>query len=159
MFEAFRVRVVRERIRGRLLDVGAWSNRWAESVGGTSVNYITEAPPGPYHTITMLAVLNYIATDQIQPTLGGCYEQLDRYGRLVLTCINPLGSLFLPREPAGLSKPDVLRLVEPHGFKLVYDKPFMLGCNRLYVFSKELKKETLEPKDYRKEVDQVKQQI
>lgn len=160
MFEHFRVRVVKSRIRGTLLDVGAWTNRWAEEVGGHSVNYITEAPSEEcYNTITMLAVLNYITPQDIPTVIEGCHARLKRYGRLLITCINPIGSLGLPKQPKGLRRQEVIALVEAGGFKLVYDKPFMLGLNRLYVFGKEIGKDTLAPKEYRKEVEQLKKEL
>lgn len=157
MFEAIRVRAVASRVRGEVCDLGCGKNRWQ---AGRSIERLEElGPDETFDTITMLAVLNYIPVSHRAAVFEGIYARLRRYGRLVLTCISPLGSVFLPWEPNGLWPRAVITLVQGHQFRLVYKKPFMGGLNWVYVFSKEGTTKTLAVSEYRKEVETLKKEL
>ena len=163
MFEDLRIRLVMPRIQGRLLDVGCGQNRLVQQYGhGLGVQRLSELPKdsSAFDTVTLLAVLNYISPQERQEVLRGCFQRLTRYGRLLITCITPLGSWGLwwikPGQPKGLSPSQIKTLVEPCGFKLLYQKSFLMGLNSLSVFSKDTPRETLAVSAYRKEVEEVK---
>lgn len=98
-----------------------------------------------FNCVCIISSLIYISKLSHKEVLKECHRVLKKYGRLIITCTTPLGGfvhrLFRWRQPRGMSRESIMSLVEKDNlFRLVYDKPFMLGLNRVYVFGKETQK-------------------
>ena len=138
-----RISAVLPRVRGRLLDVGCGVNGLCKKYeNGVGVQRVTDiAETEKFDTVTLVAVLNYIAEPEREQVLLDCYKRLNKYGRLIATVVSPIGSIFhglvRRKQPCGFGKTTVVGIVEKAGFRLVYDRPFMCGLNRVYVFGKE----------------------
>lgn len=154
MFEKWRRAVVEPRIFGRVLDVGCGRNKVQEAVG---IDLSTYSQPdvasrldslavlsASFECVCLIAVLNYVPNETRSQVVQECQRVLTKYGRLVITCTTPIGGfvhrLFRWKQPRGMSMKVIRTLVEENGFRLVYDRPFMLWLNHLYVFGKETQK-------------------
>ena len=138
-----RIRAVLPRIRGRLLDVGCGTNELVRRYGnGLGVQRVSEIPDTEkFDTITLVAVLNYVPEQEREEVLKQCYARMNQYGRLIVTCRTPATDwvyrMLRPDDCKGLPQRILVGLIERCSFRLVYDRPFMFGLNRVYVFGKE----------------------
>ena len=136
-----------------MLDVGCGRSKIQEAVG---IDFLADSQSdvtsqldtlavlsASFECVCLIAVLNYIPSETCSQVVQECQRVLTKYGRLIITCTTPLGGfvhrLFRWRQPRGLSVKVIRTLVEANGFRLVYDRPFMLWLNHLYVFGKEVK--------------------
>ena len=153
MFYKWRLKVVQPKIFGRILDVGCGDRCLQGAVGidilpefhlkqlSASLPILSET----FNCVCLMATINYVPVGSTQKVIQECHRVLKKYGRLVITCTTPLGGfihrLFRWKQPRGISRQEMVALVEKDGlFRLVYDRPFMLGLNRVYVFGKETAK-------------------
>jgi methyltransferase family protein len=102
-----------------------------------------------FGTITMLAVLEHIPTDQ-QPLLArSCFERTLPGGRLLVTVPSPMVDRILDvlravrlidgmsvEQHYGFDPGRTIPLFEEAGFSLRHARKFQLGLNHLYVFAK-----------------------
>ena len=97
-------------------------------------------PDRSVDTVTLVATWNYLSDAQRELVLRAAHRMLARYGRLVVTCLTPLGTAVLRLwdglAPWGARPAAVLAVVERAGFRAVYHRPFQGGFNHLYVFGK-----------------------
>lgn len=102
-----------------------------------------------FGTITMLAVLEHIPTDQQPAVARSCFDRTLPGGRLVITVPGPMvdriiDTLKTMRVIDGMSAEQhygfdpnrTIPLFEDAGFTLAAAKKFQLGLNHLYVFAK-----------------------
>lgn len=101
-----------------------------------------------FDTVTVIAALNHIPNRN--QMMKEAYRVLKDHGRVIITMVPPtIARLwhFLRRksdidqklrgikknELYGLSRSEVIKILEEAGFKVIYEKAFMLGINRLTV--------------------------
>jgi SAM-dependent methyltransferase len=167
--EQERINAVLPHIRGRLLDIGAGSNRLVSAHkpgvgvdvfdfgGGAMIVEDTSRLPfkdASFDTITMVACLNHI------PYRTAILREAQRLvrpeGRLIITMINPLlGGLghkiwwygedrqrggMVEGEVGGLWTREILALCQEADFELCLHKRFVYGMNNLYVFRTSMRK-------------------
>jgi SAM-dependent methyltransferase len=102
-----------------------------------------------FGTITMLAVLEHIPTDQQPSVARSCFERTLPGGRLVVTVPGPLVDRIIDvlkavrvidgmsvEQHYGFDPEHTIPLFEEAGFRLDVSKKFQLGVNNLYVFVK-----------------------
>lgn len=115
-----------------------FSSNLSACCNATNLSFLAET----FNCCTMVASIAYIASSDRKLSITECNRVLKKYGRLIITCTTPLGGfvhcLFRWGQPRGLSVKVIRTLVEENGFRLVYDRPFMLWLNHLYVFGKEV---------------------
>jgi SAM-dependent methyltransferase len=160
-----RIAAVLPHIRGRLLDLGCGSNRlvrrYANGVGvdvhpWPGVDVIVRDSSAlfwdsqSFDTITLVAALNHIPNRKA--VLEECRRILRPGGRVVATMLTPVPSRIWhwlrlpwdadqrergmkPGEVYGFTPAEMRELFESSGFTLTFTRRFMLGLNRVYVFS------------------------
>ena len=150
-------------VRGRLLDVGAGTNKLVcrhrdgmgvdvvEWGGGARVVEDTSKLPfrdASFDTITFIACLNHVPYRDA--ALREARRLIKPGGRLIVTMIDPiLGGVghviwwygehehrggMKEGEVGGLWNRDVIRLCEEAGFRLEVHRRFVYGMNNLFVF-------------------------
>jgi SAM-dependent methyltransferase len=160
-----RIKAVLPHVRGRLLDVGCGSNKlvkqYADGIGvdvfpwpgadfvvpnSASLDYESQS----FDTITIIAALNHIPNREA--VLRECRRLLKPDGRVVITMLTPLTSRIwhwlrapwdadqrergmLPGEVYGFTPAQISDLFTRCGFTLSSETRFMLGFNRVYVFT------------------------
>lgn len=98
---------------------------------------------GEFHTVTMLACLNYISNDKRLLVLKEAHRVLDTGGQLLITMINPFIGYLCHKlvwwnkdqnergikegENLGLSNKYVINIATSAGLKLVFTKSFFIG--------------------------------
>jgi SAM-dependent methyltransferase len=159
-----RVRAVLPYVRGRLLDVGCGFNllvrHYANGVGvdvhpwpGADVIVTDTAAlqweAQSFDTVTIIAALNHIPNRAA--VLSECRRVLRPGGRIIITMLTPRTSRIWhwlrapwdtdqrqrgmrPGEVYGFTCAQILELFEHAGFRLLSQRPFMLGLNRVYIF-------------------------
>ena len=159
-----RVKAVLPHVIGRLLDVGCGSNRlvrhYANGIGvdvhpwpGADVIVTDTAAlhwdSGSFDTVAILAALNHIPNRAA--VLNECRRVLRPGGRLIITMLTPNTSRIWhwlrapwdadqrergmkPGEVYGFTPAQLSELLSGAGFTLLFQRRFMLGFNRIYVF-------------------------
>ncbi len=109
-----------------------------------------DLPPGPpYDAIVMLAMLEHVPAEALQPLARACAESLRPGGRVLLTVPAPRVDDILDVLKA-LRLIDGMSLEEHHGYDIAQTRPlfesqglrthahrsFQLGLNHLFVFEK-----------------------
>ena len=102
-----------------------------------------------FGTITMLAVLEHVPTDQQPQFARSCFERTLPGGRLVVTVPGPMVDRIIDglrtlrvidgmsvEQHYGFDPRRTVPLFEEAGFKLTVSKKFQLGLNHLFVFAK-----------------------
>jgi SAM-dependent methyltransferase len=102
-----------------------------------------------FDTITMLAVLEHIPTDQQPSVARSCFERTLSGGRVLVTVPGPMVDRIINilkairvidgmsvEEHYGFDPSQTIPLFENAGFRLKVSKKFQLGINHLYVFDK-----------------------
>jgi SAM-dependent methyltransferase len=160
-----RMLAVLPHVRGRLLDVGCGFNRlvrhYTNGVGVdvhpwpgadliVSDTAALQWEPASFDTVTIIAALNHIPNRLA--VLKECRRVLRPDGRVVVTMLTPRTSriwhwLRAPwdvdqrergmraGEVYGFTSAQLVELFKDAGFTLLSRQPFMLGLNRVYVFS------------------------
>jgi len=162
----WRIRTVLPQIQGRLLDVGCGTNKLVKTYGngiGIDVHQFggadlilsdtskTPFSDNEFNTITIIATLNHV------PNRKEMLKEMNRIlkdnGRLIITMITPFISKLWHKirasrdrdqlergiqqgEVYGLTRKEVKKLLEETNFKIIYEKTFMLGLNRLTIVNK-----------------------
>jgi SAM-dependent methyltransferase len=157
-----RIAAVQPWITGRLLDIGAGTNRLAREHGngigvdvhdfGGGALLVPDSrhlpfPDSSFDTVTFVACLNHIPERQL--ALAEACRIVRRGGRVVITMIDPILSGIghriwwysedrhrggmRPGETYGLWPRAVRALMRTAGFELVAERRFLYGLNRLYV--------------------------
>jgi len=159
--EAWRHAKILPLIRGRLLDVGCGFNNLVEAhdsgIGidvfpweGIHVLVGSSAtlpfPSGSFDTVTIVAALNHIPNRA--DTLLEIQRVLRSSGRLIVTMIGPRTGIFahilfgrdertrggmLRNEEKGMTRQDVMGLLNRCGFTTAQIIPFQLGLNHVFV--------------------------
>lgn len=161
-----RVKNVLPHIKGRLLDIGCGTNvlvkKYGNGIGvdvydfGGADMVVKDSSKLPFtdnefDTITIIAALNHIP-NRLE-VIQEANRLLKNDGLLIITMIPPkISKLWhLLRSPwdidqherkmkegevYGISKGDLMHLVEKNNFTLKKTKNFMLGVNTLYIFEK-----------------------
>jgi SAM-dependent methyltransferase len=160
-----RVKAVLPHVRGRLLDIGCGSNKlvkqYANGIGvdvypwpgadsivpnSASLEYESQS----FDTVTIIAALNHIPNREA--VLRECRRLLKPDGRVVITMLTPWTSRvwhwlrapwdadqrergMLPGEVYGFTPKEITDLFSRCGFALSSQVRFMLGFNRVYVFT------------------------
>lgn len=159
-----RMRAVFKKCKGRVIDIGCQYNElikeYKNGIGidiypwpGADLVINPEKLPFPqksFDTATFVASLNHI------PNRSDVIKEVNRIlkdnGRIIITMLNPaIGWLchklawydedqnirkMKPNEKYGLSKKEILEILEKNSFKLSKHKKFVYGLNNLYVFKK-----------------------
>ena len=148
MFYHLRASQVSRRLKeGRTLDLGCGKEILQGAVGvelkrfhkpkslSIPVDSLNSLPftGGSFDTVCLMAALNYVPEVDRGYLAKEIHRVLSKYGRLVLTCVRRLPIW----HPHGLDASEVRCVFESNHFRLIYDKPFMLGLNRIYVFGRE----------------------
>lgn len=160
-----RIRAVLPHVRGRLLDLGCGTNElvrlYANGVGvdvhpwpgadlvvsdSASLAYDSQS----FDTITIVAALNHMPNRRA--VLDECRRVLRPGGTVVMTMLTPKTSRIWhwlrapwdadqrergmkPGEVYGFTPAEIIDMFESCGFRLVTQERFMLGFNRVYVFT------------------------
>ncbi|MDY6934529.1 MAG: methyltransferase domain-containing protein [Spirochaetota bacterium] len=162
----WRIKVVLPYIHGRLMDIGCGTNKLVKQYGnGIGVDVyqfggadliLKDTSKIPYDnesfdTITIIASLNHIPNRE--EVLKEIHRILKRDGRLIITMISPRISKFwhLIRSPwdkdqkergmnegevYGMTKKNIINLIEQCGFIIKKELRFMLFINRLTLAGK-----------------------
>jgi SAM-dependent methyltransferase len=102
-----------------------------------------------FDVITMLAVLEHVPADELEPWREACEELLEPGGRIIATVPSPrvddilhlLGRVHLiegiaAHEHHGFDPSDVPRIFSSGGLTVAVHRRFELGLNHLFVFTK-----------------------
>ena len=148
MFYHLRVSQVLRRLKeGRTLDLGCGKEILQGAIGvelrefhqpeslSIPIDSLYSLPftSGSFDTVCLMAVLNYVPKIDRESLVKEVHRVLSKYGRLVVSCVHRIPCW----HPYGLDASEVRCIFESNHFRLVYDKPFMLGLNRIYVFGRE----------------------
>jgi SAM-dependent methyltransferase len=103
-----------------------------------------------FGTITMLAVLEHIPTEQQPGVARSCFDRTLPGGRLVITVPGPMVDRIIDvlrtirvidgmsvEQHYGFDPRSTIPLFQDAGYALVAAKKFQLGVNHLYVFAKD----------------------
>lgn len=162
----WRIKVILPLVKGRLLDLGCGTNKLVEKYGngvGVDVHQFggadlilkdtsrTPFDDKEFDTITIIATLNHIPNRE--EVLREMHRVLTNDGQLIITMIQP----FISRiwhclrspwdrdqrergmkegEVYGLTPKEIKELLNKTGFKIVMEKKFMFGFNRLSLAKK-----------------------
>ncbi|MGH2592049.1 MAG: class I SAM-dependent methyltransferase [Anaerolineae bacterium] len=159
--EGWRIAKVLPLVRGRLLDVGCGFNNLVRAYGcGVGVDVFPWAgidiligdsawlpfPDGSFDTVTIVAALNHISNRT--EALPAIRRVLRPGGQLIVTMIGPKTGVLAhiafvrdertrgsmqPGEKLGMTRREVVSLLDESGFSVVQDIPFQFGLNRVYI--------------------------
>lgn len=158
--------IVKNNIKGRLLDIGCGNNELVKSYGNNSIGVdvydfggdaliVEDSSKLPFEdqkfdSISFVACLNHIINrDEV---LKESHRLLVKEGRVYMTMLSPGWGILRHKlawwdpdqhergmkqgEEMGLSKNYLYELFKNNGFSLVDRKRFILGINSLYIFQK-----------------------
>ena len=132
--------LVMRHAHGRLLDIGCGEDNYIEKHRRNSIG-IDKGDSFPsaniFDTVTMVASLNYMTRSQQDHIFNAVRKILVPGGKLIITCVTPFGARLKSKDgetERGISRSDLIKRVEKHGFTCIYVKPFNFHMNNLFVF-------------------------
>ena len=135
--------LVMKHAHGRLLDIGCGKENYIAHHRNNSFGIDKDDDfcfhVNSFDTISMVASFNYMTREEQSNYLTFSRAMLKDSGKLIITCVTPLGARLKARDgetERGIKRADLVDRVEKHGFTCIYVKPFNFHMNNLFVFIK-----------------------
>ncbi len=106
-------------------------------------------PISKFDTITLLAVLEHIPTNEQKKFASACFEVLNESGNIIITVPSPRVDFILfilkrfylidgmsLKEHYGFKVRDTAKIFSNPFFKLIFHRKFQFGLNNIFVFQK-----------------------
>ncbi len=132
--------LVMKHAHGRLLDIGCGEENYIEKHRRNSIGIDKEdifPSANIFDTVTMVASFNYMTRWQQDHILSAIRSILLPSGKLIITCVTPLGARLKKRDgetERGIGRSELIQRVEKHGFTCLFVQPFNFHLNNLFVF-------------------------